>query len=602
MKKKKIVDKFIENIEVPSFDKIANRINYDEYVSKKFNSKKTLTMVLTSCIVACALALVFLIDALSVKIYNDSIDEYQRQYYLGDQLVLKKVQSKEEINLINRKYKKTIGERIFNSFNKNVNGVSSSIALDTPISEENNNAPSNSYETNTQVKGIEEADVSKCDGEYIYTLNQDSLIIYDLSSNNVIASCNNVSLKDYNSMYVHKNDIIVLGKQKSTILQFVYGNIEVKNTFDYYSYCDSRVLGDYLYLICNLGNVYNEVTVKDAYYDGYTDVDTVYSIVKYNLNDYTYEQVKNLNRGNATLYFSENHIYLATNVYVPSIYEKTICSRYISILSIFDLNLSPIAAIKMKGSVLNQFSMDEYNGYIRVVTTNVLAPKNQINSISIYDLSSLELVGQLSQGIGIDNQIVKSVRFSENTCYIVTYENRDPLYELDLSDVTSPIIVSSYASPGYSSYLHSFKVGEEKYLFGVGLLDDQASIKVSVYKDDEETSQIGHDFVFSPFYVYPIENASKENLIMINYHDINYQVINNHKALFITQDGDDLYLGMGVSLYDYYILKISVNEEGVISLYKHVSLEKSFAYSRCYLYEGKLYITGEGTIIIENFN
>ena len=602
MRKKKIVDKLTEKIETPSFSKISNRINYDEYIKEKRKPRKRLVFLFSSLGVVCAIALVFLIDLINVKSYNAQIDKFNKEYYSNTQLEMKQVYSKDEVNLINRKYINTIGERIINSLStigglKNET-ISSSSIYETGTSEgmtPGNNVPSDSFETNEQVEGIEEADVSKCDGKYIYTLNNESLKIYGLSGN-VIGTNRDITLKDYCSMYVHGDDIIVIGDKKTTILQFADCNMEVKNTFEYSSYSDSRVKGDYLYLISILGNLDDEDRIKCAYYDGYTYVDKVYSIVKYNLNDYSYEETKNLNRGTANLYFSENHIYLATNVFVPTEYMGVAPARYISILSIFDLDLKPLAALRMKGSVLNQFSMDEYDGYIRVVTTNTSAIENHLNIISIYDLSTLKLVGQLDEGIGIGRQTVKSVRFNKNTCYIVTYENKDPLYELDLSDVTAPRIVSSYAAPGYSTYLHNFKVGEENYLFGLGLLDDQSSIKVSVYKDDEETTQIGSDFVFSKYYAFDFSTD-----IIIDYFDMNYRVLYDHKALFIMQDGDDLYLGMGVSTSEYFILKISVKEENVVSLYKRVSLDANFAYSRCYFIDGKFYITSDGFLKIENF-
>ena len=592
---KKLFKKMSKKIETPSFNKISSRIDYDKYISEKHKSRKGMIALISSFCVIGAIALTFLFDYYSVKSYNERIDKYNREYYSQTQLELKKVSSLEEINPLKLTYKKTLGERIKDSFSSIGDGLKDIIIEESTSSSIISPGSSNSFETNEQVKGINEADVSKCDGKYIYTLNSESFTIYSLAGN-VIVRNKDIDLTTYSAMYIHNEDIIIVGKKKTTILEFANGLLNTTTTFEYSSYSDSRVKGDYLYLITSLGSLGSDEKVKDAYYDGYSTVDTVYSIIKYNLNDYTYTEAKNLNKGTAKLYFSENHIYLATNVFVPSTYKELSKTNFISILSIFDLELKPIAALRLKGSVLNQFSMDEYNGYIRIVTTNQSGTENHMNAISIFDLSTLKLVGQLNEGIGIGRQTVKSVRFSGDTCYIVTYENKDPLYELDLSDVTSPRIVSSYAAPGYSSYLHNFTINGEKYLFGVGVLDDQTSIKVSVYKDDDETTQIGSDFVFYPYYFF--EGEKENNGIVIN-DTLNYQVLNNHKALFIKEDGDTLFLGMGVTLNEYFILKISVTEENVITLYKRISLKSNFAYSRCYLCNGKLYITGDGTLIIE---
>lgn len=111
----------------------------------------------------------------------------------------------------------------------------------------------------------------------------------------------------------------------------------------------------------------------------------------------------------------------------------------------FTLELEPIGVIRLLGTVLNQFSMDEYDGFFRVVTTDKTRDALEMNALSIFDLNdACKRVGYLDQGIGKEYQEVKSVRFDKNTCYIVTYENTDPLYEIDCSNPTEPKIISAY--------------------------------------------------------------------------------------------------------------------------------------------------------------
>ena len=77
-----------------------------------------------------------------------------------------------------------------------------------------------------------------------------------------------------------------------------------------------------------------------------------------------------------------------------------------TVTSVFDHDLHPVAALRVKGSVLNQFSMDEYENYFRIVTTNTKADDEKLNAISIFDLENRTLVGYLDEGIGLDRQIV----------------------------------------------------------------------------------------------------------------------------------------------------------------------------------------------------
>ena len=82
---------------------------------------------------------------------------------------------------------------------------------------------------------------------------------------------------------------------------------------------------------------------------------------------------------------------------------------------------------------------------------------------------------------------------------------------------------------------------------------------------------------------------------------LNHLAFDNHKALFIYNDGSDLFLGFKVTTTSYYIFKIDVDAENVVSIYKQIDFETSFNHSRCYLINGKIYITGYKELYIESF-
>ncbi len=102
------------------------------------------------------------------------------------------------------------------------------------------------------------------------------------------------------------------------------------------------------------------------------------------------------------------------------------------------------------GSLLNQFSMSEHEGRLRVATTTFDSgfggsSESQVRVLERSD-TSLEQVGVVS-GLGVTEQIY-SVRFIGNMAYVVTFRQMDPLYVVDLSDPTAPVGAGRAEDPG----------------------------------------------------------------------------------------------------------------------------------------------------------
>jgi len=130
-----------------------------------------------------------------------------------------------------------------------------------------------------------------------------------------------------------------------------------------------------------------------------------------------------------------------------------------------------LAAGSVPGYLLNQFSMSEYQGYLRVASTSApiwwtggQPPAGQ-SYVTVLASSggTLSQVGQVS-GLGSGQQIY-SVRFIGDQGYVVTFRRVDPLYTIDLADPGSPRVSGQLELQGYSAYLHP--VGEG-LLLGVG--------------------------------------------------------------------------------------------------------------------------------------
>lgn len=133
-----------------------------------------------------------------------------------------------------------------------------------------------------------------------------------------------------------------------------------------------------------------------------------------------------------------------------------------------------VASGEVPGWLLNQYSMSEWEGHLRIATTASAGSVPGSSSGSVPGTSSAVYVlrldgGRLTQvgkvdGLGKGERIY-SVRFIGTTGYVVTFRQTDPLYTLDLRDPAAPKVVGELKIPGYSAYLHPAGDGQ---LLGLG--------------------------------------------------------------------------------------------------------------------------------------
>jgi len=123
------------------------------------------------------------------------------------------------------------------------------------------------------------------------------------------------------------------------------------------------------------------------------------------------------------------------------------------------------------GHVLNQFSMDEYYGYLRIATTSGRVPSPNVQSaVSILRESpngNLVRVGAV-KGIA-PGEDIRSVRFDGDRGYVVTFKKTDPLFVLDLYHPAHPSILGELKIPGYSTYMHRI---DPDHLLSIGFDSD----------------------------------------------------------------------------------------------------------------------------------
>jgi uncharacterized secreted protein with C-terminal beta-propeller domain len=146
-------------------------------------------------------------------------------------------------------------------------------------------------------------------------------------------------------------------------------------------------------------------------------------------------------------------------------------------LSNFDVAANGVVS----GRPLNQFSLDEYQGYLRVATTigdsgmggMFWGIGESANDVYVTD-SNLNITGSVKD-LGLTEKIY-SVRFIADKGYVVTFRDIDPFYVLDLSDPYSPELKGELKIPGYSSYLHP--INKDRIL---GMGKEGSKVKVSLF-------------------------------------------------------------------------------------------------------------------------
>jgi hypothetical protein len=143
----------------------------------------------------------------------------------------------------------------------------------------------------------------------------------------------------------------------------------------------------------------------------------------------------------------------------------------------FNLNgtdTSYVGSVTLPGHILNQFSMDETSGVLRVASTKGWVPDTSVISyISTFGEQGGKFM-QLGQVGGIAPQEdIRSVRFDGDRGFVVTFKKTDPLFVFDLSDATVPKALGELQIPGFSTYMQRL---DANHLLAIGFTaDDQGS-------------------------------------------------------------------------------------------------------------------------------
>ena len=476
-------------------------------------------------------------------------------------------------------------------------------------------ASADSYSTtNIQVEGVDEPDIVKNDGKYIYTVSGTKVVIVNAYPAENMKILSEIDLDNYiSNIFINKEKLIIFSQdydysiasseskvacasedirggcippRTSAGIVYIYDvsdreEPELENKFSIEGdYQDSRMIGDYVYVIAQKYAYYdnpeppvytmNDAEVKvmpnEVYYFDYPDSSYVFtSIMALNINGDTPKIKTYLTGYTGTLYVSESNIYLTSMKNIPfkDYVEKYVDEVVLPILpsnekekinEIMDSDkeqwekMSKISEIVQKysnsldgnekenfdnelmekledfqmeisketqktvihkisvdkdkidykksgevpGTVLNQFSMDEYDGHFRITTTTGETwRETSLNHLYILngDMKIVGSVEDLAKG-----ERIYSTRFLGDKAYVVTFKQVDPLFVIDLSNPSNPEVLGYLKVTGYSSYLHPY---DENHIIGIGMEANEQGrvegLKIALFdvSDVENPEEIG---------------------------------------------------------------------------------------------------------------
>lgn len=444
-------------------------------------------------------------------------------------------------------------EKCIKEYNKQMARDNNSMAIglyesassaDAATAESSNVSDTGGYsDTNVRENGVGEADIVKTDGKNIYTLCRSVVTItaIDNGSMEKLASIEQDAERYVEDIYVQDDKLVLFGTLGRQV-----GNSEDSEAYDGYyenntyvqvydisdpsnpkeignmeqsgGYNTSRIVDGYVYVLSQFHPYEDNVTARDLWYipevQGKSiEAENIYMPQEAEGNEYTIITAFSLDDPSEktdskavfgysdVCYVSENNIYITSNYYEDSDVSRTLIRK----ISYTDGKLAGVAQTKIKGMLNDSFSIDEYEGNLRLVTTideiysnddimplnetadetadkNGTTDKSDASKVtekavaenvkdavpgtnSLYVLNDkLEIIGSI-HNLAKDETIY-SARFMGDTGYFVTYRQVDPLFSVDLSDPKNPKILGELKIPGFSEYLHPYGDGK---LLGIGM-------------------------------------------------------------------------------------------------------------------------------------
>ncbi|WP_424236698.1 beta-propeller domain-containing protein [Bhargavaea ginsengi] len=435
--------------------------------------------------------------------------------------------------------------------------------------------------TNNQVSGVDEGDIVKTDGDYLYsTADGMPVKVYDIRkggkpehiatlqgeeglqpielylSGDILAVIGNRFQYDPE----HRKaggpaDIMPTGSAVTLRLYDVSNPAEprlVREAGNEGWHVSSRLNGNILYLITSMTPFYrgmeNEGDIRPYRYDsankdsdGPMDTDLITILPGPAGDSYTIITAIDLDGGpdasiesegfigsGGGVYMSTENLYLASSEHQAQLFQEDGLKATGSKTKIFKYaldgtNVTFAASGEVPGTPLNQFSMDEHEGHFRIAVTNgnmwdERSPSESAVYVLDPELNETGSVTGLAKG-----ERIYSARFMGDRAYVVTFRETDPLFAIDLSDPAAPAVLGELKIPGFSNYLHPLG---DRHLIGFG------QEIVSVKGDGPEPRLLNAGMKISLFDVSDMTSPKEIAVEIIGGRGTESELQYDHKALF----------------------------------------------------------------------
>jgi inhibitor of cysteine peptidase len=504
-------------------------------------------------------------------------------------------------------------------------------------------APPSYSTTNVQVAGVDEPDIVKTDGSYLYVVANQTVYIlraYPVFGAAILSQIRitNVTI---NNIFIRGDRLVVFGDSggfygyplfedgvKGGISRpgMGWGGVSqtVINVYDLGErtnpslikeiridggYFDARLIDEFVYVVAteytyniyyaldeknftlnipqiHIDNVSNNISAGDIYYVDVPELsDTMTHVISLNLDTNDIVEKSFMLGSSQTMYVSKNNIFLASlhYPYYPLLYrteegsssvndqETTILHK----ISINTGNVTYTAQGEVPGHILNQFSMDEHNGFFRIATTsgnNWMEGSQSSNNIYILD----ETLKQVSQIENIaPGESIYAARFLGDRAYLVTFVQVDPLFTVDLSDPYNPRILGELKIPGYSEYLHPY---DETHIIGIGKEVDPTIDQDKVHTPGAiyYTAILGLKIAL--FDVSDFENPKEIAKVVIGDRGTDSPALYDHKAFLFDREKELLVIPVSLYEISQEVKDRYINSSGTETLYGEFTFQGAYVY------------------------
>lgn len=480
--------------------------------------------------------------------------------------------------------------------------------------------------TNIQVENVDEADITKTDGDYIYSISENNVIITDVINPKEIKIVATMKSNDESipeDLILYKNELVVISTKtdKNSSSYYNYNdtivkiyNIDTKTNpilIKSYElnepYYTSRCINNMLYVISSgkLRKEDNKIirNYKEDKIEHEIELENIKYLKDVKTNKQTLISVVDLDNAKADInvssylidisnaYVSEKSIYLLDekydyNSYAPPIStvfglkgiigvftyddENEISSGYKTEIYKFDItkdgNVAYNTKNEIEGKTINQYSLDEQNGHLRIALYD-----NNGARVAICD-ENLKQIG-VSSYVGKGEKMYSS-RFMNNKAYLVTYKTIDPLFVIDLSNETKPQVLGELSIPGYSTYLHPY---DENHLIGIGMETEEIVNKNSSGKVISTTARI-IGMKMALFDVTDVNNPVQISQTIIGDKRTTSAILTNPKALLFSKERELIAIPVNNYREDFEIKSSSDTYSSIVNAYTN--------YDKLYIAEG----------------